>query len=228
MSIRDRVAVDGSALQMDQQVSAPKSDPMPGNKVDPNVGQNILKAIAPLASDAEFPLRKTLATPNTTVFTNHFEIKLDPKMQLYEYNIQGLPARVGKRTCRILVREMINAIPFLRANQDMFATDYEKKLISWIEIAPDNLGPVEVKSSERRSLVGIGLELVGMLNTSLLQEYADGKVAPTKVRTNDRRAPVSKLAKSSRGCFSTLIVDRKLNWSSSGWKRRSTWSSPPS
>jgi hypothetical protein len=121
---------------------------------------------------------------------------------------------------------MINAVPFLKDNQDMFATDYEKKLISWIEIAPDNLGPVEVKSSERRSLVGIGLERVGMLNTSLLQEYADGKVAPTKVRTNDCRAPVSELAKSSPGYFSTLIVDRKLNWSSSGWKRRSTWSSP--
>jgi eukaryotic translation initiation factor 2C len=89
MSIRDRVAVDGSALQMDQRVSPPESDPMPGNKVDPKVGQNILKAIAPLASDAEFPLRKTLATPNTTVFTNHFEIKLDPKMQLTSTTSKG-------------------------------------------------------------------------------------------------------------------------------------------
>ncbi|KAH7068121.1 ribonuclease H-like domain-containing protein [Paraphoma chrysanthemicola] len=180
MTIGNRVAADGSPLQMDQKTAEPAPDPKSGNMVSPQVGQDILRAIAPTAAEAEFPIRTALAKPNTTVFTNHFAMALSPNIQLFEYNIQGLPDRASKRTCRLLIEEMIKAISFLRNNQDKFVTDYEKKLISWVEIEPSNLGPVDVKSAERKSPIPIGLACAGQLDTALLQQYAEGKVVPTK------------------------------------------------
>lgn len=182
MTIGKRVAVDGSPLQMDQMTAAPAPNPMPSNPVSPQVAQDILRAIAPKAAEAEFPIRTALAKTDTTVFTNHFAMALNPKMQLFEYSIQGLPDRASKRTARLLITEMINAISFLRQNQDKFATDYEKKLISWVEIKPADLGPVDVKSAERRPLIPVGLVFAGQLDTNLLQEYAEGKVVPSRVR----------------------------------------------
>ncbi|KAH7092068.1 Piwi domain-containing protein [Paraphoma chrysanthemicola] len=180
MDISKQVAVDGSPLQMDQMTAAPAPNPMPSNPVSPQVAQDILKAIAPTAAAAEFPIRTSLAKPNTTVFTNHFAMALSPNIQLFEYNIQGLPDRASKRTCRLLIEGMINAISFLRDNQNKFATDYEKKLISWVQIKAVDLGPVDVKSAERKSPIPIGLAFAGQLDTALLQQYAEGKIVPTK------------------------------------------------
>jgi eukaryotic translation initiation factor 2C len=73
---------------------------------------------------------------------------------------------------------MIQAMPWLKANRDCFSTDYSKKLVSWVRLA--DLGPVDVKSSERLQPLSMSLAPVGVLDTSILQQWAEGKVPPTR------------------------------------------------
>jgi eukaryotic translation initiation factor 2C len=89
LTIADKLAVDGSPLQMDDSVPMPSADqPLPGAVVDMNAVAKSLKK-RPEYKEAEFPLRKSLATPNTTVYTNHFAMKIDASKPLYEYSIKG-------------------------------------------------------------------------------------------------------------------------------------------
>jgi hypothetical protein len=181
LSLKGKAAVDGTPLQMDPPVAKPSSNPMPSNKMDAKAFQDVVKDLKASGIQTEFPLREGFATPSTSVYTNHFAIKLDANTPLYEYNIIGLPTRISKRTARILIKETIDKMPFLKDNQDKFTTDYQKKLISWVKI-PD-LGRVGVSSTERRLPVDISLEEVGQIDMELLQRYSEGKEQPTQVRS---------------------------------------------
>ncbi|KAF1918354.1 ribonuclease H-like domain-containing protein [Ampelomyces quisqualis] len=173
----ETLAVDGSPLQMDRPLAPPRPDPRPSNKVDSSVFQTIRESLQGSNSEAEFPLRIALAPSNTSVYTNHFAIKLDPKTPLYEYKISGLPPKIAKRTSRILVLDAIDKTPFLRDNQNKFATDYNR-LISWVKI-PD-LGAILVQSVDWKPQIAITLDWVGQVDTELMQKYSEGKVEPTK------------------------------------------------
>jgi eukaryotic translation initiation factor 2C len=170
------MAVDGVPLRMDAKVSMPKPQPQQSQKYVDDV-------LARGLQDVEFPLRHAVAETNTTVFTNHFAIKMDPEVPLYEYAITGLPERMNPIFRKTLVLEMIDTLPFLRANPDKFATDY-RKVISWVKIDSENLGPVKIsEATEYRDELRIGLESRGVVNTQLLTDFAEGNSSPTSVRS---------------------------------------------
>jgi eukaryotic translation initiation factor 2C len=171
-------AVDGSPLQMDYPIAEPRSNPTPSNTVDTKFFQKILKGRQLSELQAPFPLRSAFSTPNTTVYTNSFAMKLDTTMPLYEYKITGLPESVGRRTAKVLVQEAINSAQFFQDAQGKFATDYKKTLISWVELP--KLNAIEVRSAEGRDPVSIHIDYVKMIDIALLQQYAEGKLAPTK------------------------------------------------
>jgi hypothetical protein len=98
LSLKDKVAVDGSSLQMDPPIAIPRPNLMPSNKVDAKAFQELLKNLKNSGIQAEYPLRKVFATSGTSVYTNHFAIKLDSNTPLYEYNIIGLPAKSVQNT----------------------------------------------------------------------------------------------------------------------------------
>jgi hypothetical protein len=174
------VAVDGSPLQMDNPVAEPRPNPMPSNIIDAEVSLKIPGGRQVSKLQSEFPLRGAFNVPNTMVYTNSFAMKFDPTMPLYEYKIIGLPERVGRRTAKVLVQKVIHSNPFLKNHQDKFATDYKGTLISWIRLP--NLGLMEVQSADWREPVSIRLEYVRPVDIALLQQYAEGKLEPTKVR----------------------------------------------
>ncbi|KAF1849347.1 Piwi-domain-containing protein [Cucurbitaria berberidis CBS 394.84] len=163
----------------------PKSNPIPGNRIDSQSLDKALSGPRIPGLQAEFPLRKAFYNSNTTVYTNHFAIKLDPNMPLYEYEIKGLPGKLGKKTAKILVREMINKLDFLRNHQDEFATDHCKTLVSWVNLPDTTLAPVSVSSEEGKELVILQLQRKGEVNTALLKQYAEGKAQPNKA-VNDK------------------------------------------
>lgn len=181
MSMRDRIAVDGSPLKLGDKVAPPRPNPMSSNQLDPTKSKKVLDDVQ--ASDmthAEFPLRAALTKPNTAVYTNHFVVKVDDTKSLYEYNIVGLPNNISKRTAKQLVQALFDRTPFLNANRNGFATDYARKVISWIRFPNEILRSVQ--SAEWTAPIAIGLQYAGVVDTNLLRRYAEGKVEPTKVR----------------------------------------------
>lgn len=183
MSLKGKLAVDGSPLVMDQPVPIPRPNPMPGNKVDPKAFQDIQKGLKASGLKAEFPPRQGLANPTTTVYTNHFAIKLDPETPLYEYRITGLPSRVGNRTTKKLIAEAIDDVDCMKNNQDKFVIDYKlMRLVSWIDMDISQMNG-SARTSEWRDPVVVTFERLGKVNTDLLTQYSAGKMAPTAVCT---------------------------------------------
>ena len=167
---------------MANQVPAPQDYPVPGNPVDPKSFDKVLERLRVPGLQAEFPLRKAFSNSTTTVLTNHFAIKLNPKLPLYEYEIKGFPDRMGKKTTRILIQEFVDKNEFLKNHKDKFITDYRATIVSWAELPEEALDPVPVASREDRQPIDLSLEKKGKLNTELLQQYAEGKAHPNKVR----------------------------------------------
>jgi eukaryotic translation initiation factor 2C len=148
------VEVDEGPLTMAPPVPPPQPRAMPSNKIDSKtfkIGHH-----PDAAAQAEFPLRKSFARPDRTVYTNHFVVKLKPKVRLYEYDITGVPQKMNRRVIKSLVREAINSMPILQANRGKFVTDYKTKLVSWIDIG--KVDPVSVRTDERKTAVDIGLQ----------------------------------------------------------------------
>jgi eukaryotic translation initiation factor 2C len=90
--------------------------PVESNRVNRKAFQAMLKGLQATGLQAEFPLRRALTTPSTTVYTNHFVLELGAGMLVYEYDIKGLPERTSKRISRIVIQEIIDALPFLQMN----------------------------------------------------------------------------------------------------------------
>ncbi|KAH9866107.1 hypothetical protein J1614_008671 [Plenodomus biglobosus] len=123
-------AVDGSPLQMAPAVPLPARKPVPGNLVDPKVFSKLLEDIRTHTKVANFPLRKTFHTTKASVYTNHFAVKLDPKLPLYQYDIEGVPNVMGRRRQKAVVDAFINTNEFLKNHQAKYVTDFRSTLIS--------------------------------------------------------------------------------------------------
>lgn len=162
-------------------VRPPPRKPVSGSLVDPSPFPKLLTDIASHASIAEYPLRKAIHATNCVVYTNHFALKLDPELPLYQYHITGLPSRMGKKTAKVLVKELIQANTFLRAHQRDFVTDYFGTLISWIKIPEEGLRSFAVTSRPDRESVHLELWYKEIVNVHLLRQYADGEAQPTEV-----------------------------------------------
>ncbi|KAI8943147.1 hypothetical protein NX059_001177 [Plenodomus lindquistii] len=115
---------------MAQAVPVPAHKLVPGSLIDPKLFSKLLEDIRKHAKVAEFPLRKTFHATNASVYTNHFALKFDPKLPLYEYEIVGVPRSVGKRKQKLLVSELIDRNEFLRSHQAQFATDFLRTIVS--------------------------------------------------------------------------------------------------
>jgi eukaryotic translation initiation factor 2C len=181
-----KTTIDGHPLEMDPPVKAPMPNPQPGNRIDPALSKQVLKDAGDNASTAEFPLRKTLHATNTTVFTNHFAIKLDPKVPLYKYHVEGLPDKMGQKKARIMLHDMIEKTPFLKDNQDKFVTDYKCTLISWIRLPEEARGPFDIGSHDTYDLVRIRFTDEEQLGVDLLKQYVEGKAQPQRVSSSVR------------------------------------------
>ncbi|CAO2651958.1 Nn.00g002410.m01.CDS01 [Neocucurbitaria sp. VM-36] len=206
-TIPANTAVDGSPLVIATPEAAPRGNHVPGNPVDTKSFDQILQRLHLAEIQAEYPLRRAYRDPNTMVYTNHFAIKLDPKMPLFQYEIKGLPGNMGKKTARALVQAMIESVPFLKDHQDDFATDLYESLVSWVRLPEEILGHVTVSLREDRDPIGLWLQEKGKVNTNLLEQYAVGKAQPDKT-VNDEIKMINKalnmvIAKAlSRDCFS--------------------------
>jgi hypothetical protein len=89
---------------------------------------------------------------------------------------------MSQRARKLLVSEVIDALPFLNARRDQVVTDYNEKLISFVEAGGENLGPVTLRHSEDgRAQLDLGLILIGNVDTQLLISYADGSLPPNFV-----------------------------------------------
>lgn len=173
---------------MATQVPPPARNPVPGDLVDPKIFKKILENIRSHGTDAPFPLRKMLHATNTSVYTNHFAIKVNPQLPLYQFAIKGFPEEVSNKTKRILVQMMIDATDFLRAHDTEFTTDLRGIVISWVKIPDEALGPVRVSSRENRELIELWLEPRGIVDMDWLQQYAEGKVTINRVSEPPRCA----------------------------------------
>jgi len=171
----------GTLLQMAPQVRPPARKPVPGSLVDPKPFSKLLADVSGHASVAEFPLRKTIHATNSTVYTNHFALKLDTRVPLYKYHITGFPTRIGKRTAKALVQALIQANDFLRGHQQEFVTDYRGELISWVKIPEEWLRSSAVTSRPDRETVNLEIWYKETVDVGLLTQYAAGKAQPTEV-----------------------------------------------
>ncbi|KAH7385933.1 Piwi domain-containing protein [Pyrenochaeta sp. MPI-SDFR-AT-0127] len=175
-----KTAADGSPLEMAKVVPVPTGNPASGNPLDSSLFNKIIGGLHTHASQAEFPLRKTFLNPNTKVFTNHFAIKLNPRLPLYEYEIKGLPEKISKRTSKILVQNFINNTEFLKNHQIQFATDYKERIVSWVQFPKSELMPLAVSSKAGKDPISLWLLEKGTVNTGLLQQFSEGTAHPNK------------------------------------------------
>jgi hypothetical protein len=90
----------------------------------------------PKPIEQNFPLRSNHAEVSSSIWTNHYEITLDPKYRLYEYRIDDLTGR-NKNKTKKLIKVAIEHLPFLKTNKDKFATDYFSTIIAWKELHAD-------------------------------------------------------------------------------------------
>ncbi|KXT11520.1 hypothetical protein AC579_8519 [Pseudocercospora musae] len=87
---------------------------------------------AATSEHANFPLRSELATPNDQhmVLTNHFSIDIPQGVSLYEYHVNGIPAKATRAKKRTMILDMIEHDDLLWKKRDTIATDCQKKIIS--------------------------------------------------------------------------------------------------
>jgi eukaryotic translation initiation factor 2C len=181
---RNNGAPNGAPLlNMPSPVPAPPlQTTVGGNRVDTRLqNSQALSKLKP-AFAGDFPFRKAFADTNSTVLSNHFVVTIDPNTKLYEYNILGVPNKIGKAKAKLLIQAMIDADPFLAGHQHEFATDCLTRIISWVKF-PD-LKPYTYfgNNGEGQQL---RLQLLGEVNTQLLQSHTKARTAPTRPLVED-------------------------------------------
>jgi hypothetical protein len=111
---------------------APKPQPQPKSKstTKPKSTSSSKPPVPP-----KYPPRKELLAKAgdhaaQTVLANHFELQVDTK-DLYEYEVLDLEGQGSRKRIQALFQRAINAWPHLNNNQDSFATDKRKIIVSW-------------------------------------------------------------------------------------------------
>ena len=113
----------------------PPETPFTGNALTP--ASNIIQTLDQFRGSGEkYPFQDELQKSTNTVYTNLFELSIDPATTSYEYLILGIPAGKTKRMKKLIIDTAIRTIPFLANNQNSFATDYIGTLVSWIDLNP--------------------------------------------------------------------------------------------
>ncbi|KAF1951180.1 Piwi-domain-containing protein [Byssothecium circinans] len=180
MSINGNNAPDGTPLYMPAatQVSHPHKAAS-GNGVDPRPqNKQALAKLSP-AFEGDFPFRKQFADTNSTVFSNHFTLTLNPNMPLYEYNITNFPEGMGTTRARLAVRVMLEHDEYLVQQQDNFATDYLTRIISWVKLDDTKLSTIKVHLNDRsEGVLALQIVYLGIIDSNALLNHAIANSAP--------------------------------------------------
>lgn len=152
-----------------------------GTKQD--IRQEQKKALIKLGKDLdktipEYPLRKEFRQANSSVLTNHFTIKIDPKTQLHEYSIVISPAKMNKVLNNRITKKFVEEEAILKDNQAFFATDSTSRIVAWkklpLPIVHDNTIPSTepIDISVGKDTFSVKLQYLRPVKVGVLQEYA--------------------------------------------------------
>lgn len=176
--------------------------------------------------------QKNLEHPNpkrvaTRVFTNHFDVTLQPGTVLYEYTIVPINSTLSRAKKRLLVKSFIENCPTLKNNIGKFATDYVSTVIAWeslhnlqeydLESDVDHAEVTSYTSGEKDSGVPLQLFLrfTNCWPTNTLQNYVDGQPDATTMMSVKEESPLIK-------AFNTIILETLQDPANSSWKALQT------
>lgn len=135
-----------------------------------------------------YALRPGFANTQAAIMvrTNHFVVDVDPKKELYEYEILGISDNVSRAKKRDLVETMMLNCPALRDQPEEYATDYKKKVIAWKDLFawhakedPEESTTISIPgrpdASGQATPTVLRLNFVRKLSLHDLVEYVKGK-----------------------------------------------------
>jgi hypothetical protein len=140
----------------DENVRMPKSQTPPGQSAlaktanvtnrKPDTDQ---KLSALRGVDLDYHTRQGFVKSTSRVYTNHFQIKIQPTQQLFMYKLESTMPGRNKRKTRALVKTAMQSYPFLSSNSAHFATDHFETIIAWTPLVPHGAGHVLQNGDEQ-------------------------------------------------------------------------------
>lgn len=184
------------------EVSAPSAE----KSVDTNkygVGTAI-----PQVGQCKFSLRREFAEAPLEVLSNHFVLSSKPQSQFHVYEILNIPTVMSDHERRVIVRSAICAWEFLKDNEEFFATDELRYIVSWKNLhhsirclrdtdMPNDLvwTPSPLNSGEQR--MNLAFKYNGTLKMDRLREF---------MKVHTKKSVFSKDSTLSNFNFDPLIV----------------------
>lgn len=138
-----------------------------------------------------FPLRSNFEPATTDIFTNRFEVQINPGVTPHEFRILGIPDGLSRKAKKMFVDTAIEKSVVLNRNQDHFSTDYDKTIITWKDIrseldadtdwnrSADGWHLVNVLDGEQRKC-SLYLTYVRTIDTDKLQRYVKSDPGDTR------------------------------------------------
>ncbi|KAJ4341740.1 hypothetical protein N0V95_007132 [Ascochyta clinopodiicola] len=157
--------------------------------------------------EADFHTRESFVDAKGRVYTNHFQLIIQPDQKLYRYKIASTLQGKDKRKIRALMKTTLASYDFLRDNSAFFATDHFDTIIAWkplhsligtphLRISGDGQTPnstwrLRPELLDGETAIGITFIFEGMVDVgSLLKHtdtdpnYASADLEPTKRALN--------------------------------------------
>lgn len=177
----------GTPYDMKAAVSAPHGNPKDSNLIQDDCSSFLTHEVS--TNPPEFPVRTSFGRSGSSisVFTNHFAMTITEGKPLYDYGIQGIPDKLGRKATRALVENMIEANGTLRTNKANFATDYRERIVSWVDLTEESLKPILVSSKENREKMSLNLSKPMEVDISALKRFVKGEGGSDKVRASRPR-----------------------------------------
>lgn len=97
-----------------------------------NVTKN---AILPQGNDSYARKPACIQNQGLEVFTNYFGVDLDTSKKLWLYDVIGIDDRATRPKKRVLMEAFIYKAPLLWQQRQSFATDYQKKIVSTVDLS---------------------------------------------------------------------------------------------
>jgi eukaryotic translation initiation factor 2C len=164
-------------------------------------------------NQAKYPLQAELRKTEDghalqTVLANYFELHVDTA-DLYEYEVLDLEdqGRTRKRV-QALFQRAINAWPHLNNNQDSFATDKRKIIVSWQNLHEGLAQPIEPgQGTEKEGAIWAAANITNGNNPIQARLKFVGKVRFDSLhqQTNAARAEANSDLSSVERCLNILV-----------------------
>ncbi|KAF1849346.1 Piwi-domain-containing protein [Cucurbitaria berberidis CBS 394.84] len=120
-----------------------------GNTVAVNPG--LASKLSSYEGNLKYPVRTGLRamTNKNEVLANYFKVSIDPKTVFYEYQILNIPESESRAGRKRYMATAVQAVPFLRNNQNNFATDNIGTIISWFYVRDSFF---DLRTNERNAI----------------------------------------------------------------------------